>query len=142
MYSHEMKRKGKTIKKQGDKASKFTFKLGIDRPLDFPDTVSSHATKIKPFAAHSDTKNKPGTHCNDSYVTHAESMRIWIPCFVRTTDRSPVPKGLVSVQHSLPSTDCQRKHCEYIGCFSSITGCFDKLHREHRHMLAKIGRAS
>ena len=31
------------------------FKLGVKRPIDFPDAVTSHATRNKPFGALSDT---------------------------------------------------------------------------------------
>ena len=49
IHSHEMKRSCETGKEQGDKAKKFIFQIGIDRPLDFPDTVSLHATKKLTF---------------------------------------------------------------------------------------------
>ena len=112
MHGREMKRNCKTVKKQGDKAYTFIFQLGIDQPLNFLDTALLHATKDKHFATHSDTKNRPGTHYNDSHVIHAKSTRIWTPCFGWAIDGSSRPVVLVSVQHSLPFIDSRRKQCQ------------------------------
>ena len=118
---------------------KINFKLGVDRPLDFPDTVTSHATRNKPYGAHSDTENRPGTHCNSCHHTHKESMRIWTPCFSWTTDDSQLPKSIISVQHLISSPDGQKMHCKYIGCFSSDSGKFEIPNSSHKDPVISVG---
>lgn len=109
-----------------DVGTPFVIPVGKDSPNDSPNSIASHASRMKYYDHHTDSgKFRPDTHDNAHIESHEDLMRITTQCLAYTLDGTPVPPELIGIRHGLPGTTSgNHKFCTHVGYFCSKRKAF------------------